>query len=74
MAEFGQDFHATLVKAVSNNNTLHLCDLSASKVSGSAKDKSMVWLCFEDANKYALLLAGLQFLSRVLPMERSRFI
>lgn len=33
MAEFGQFFHATLVKAVSVNNTLHLCDLSTYKVS-----------------------------------------
>ncbi|TKS81133.1 Kelch repeat and BTB domain-containing protein 3 [Collichthys lucidus] len=32
MAEFGQFFHATLVKAVSVNNTLHLCDLSTYKV------------------------------------------
>ncbi|CAG00911.1 unnamed protein product, partial [Tetraodon nigroviridis] len=32
VAEFGQFFHATLVKAVSNNNTLHLCDLSTYKV------------------------------------------
>ncbi|XP_076592003.1 kelch repeat and BTB domain-containing protein 3 [Chaetodon auriga] len=31
-AEFGQFFHATLVKAVSINNTLHLCDLSTYKV------------------------------------------
>lgn len=55
VAEFGQFFHATLVKAVSNNNTLHLCDLSTYKVSRSAKDRSMVWLCFKDANKYAAL-------------------
>ncbi|XP_045067450.1 kelch repeat and BTB domain-containing protein 3-like, partial [Coregonus clupeaformis] len=32
LAEFGQFFHATLVKAVSVNNTLHLCDLSMYKV------------------------------------------
>ncbi|XP_028275991.1 kelch repeat and BTB domain-containing protein 3 [Parambassis ranga] len=32
VAEFGQFFHATLVKAVSINNTLHLCDLSTYKV------------------------------------------
>lgn len=32
VAEFGQFFHATLVKAVSINNTLHLCDLSTHKV------------------------------------------
>lgn len=32
VAEFGQFFHATLVKAVSVNNTLHLCDLSTYKV------------------------------------------
>ncbi|XP_058489557.1 kelch repeat and BTB domain-containing protein 3 [Solea solea] len=32
MAEFGQFFHATLVKAVSIQNTLHLCDLSTYKV------------------------------------------
>ncbi|MEQ2225646.1 hypothetical protein ILYODFUR_019616 [Ilyodon furcidens] len=31
VAEFGQFFHATLVKAVSINNTLHLCDLSTYK-------------------------------------------
>lgn len=33
VAEFGQFFHATLVKAVSISNTLHLCDLSTYKVS-----------------------------------------
>ncbi|XP_006802137.1 kelch repeat and BTB domain-containing protein 3 [Neolamprologus brichardi] len=32
VAEFGQFFHATLVKAVSINKTLHLCDLSTYKV------------------------------------------
>uniref|UniRef100_A0A6Q2YRZ0 BTB domain-containing protein n=1 Tax=Esox lucius TaxID=8010 RepID=A0A6Q2YRZ0_ESOLU len=32
VAEFGQFFHATLVKAVSVNHTLHLCDLSTYKV------------------------------------------
>ncbi|TWW77376.1 BTB domain-containing protein 3 [Takifugu flavidus] len=32
VAEFGQFFHAILVKAVSNNDTLHLCDLSTYKV------------------------------------------
>uniref|UniRef100_A0A8C6TX46 Kelch repeat and BTB (POZ) domain containing 3 n=1 Tax=Neogobius melanostomus TaxID=47308 RepID=A0A8C6TX46_9GOBI len=32
VAEFGQFFHATLVKTVSINNTLHLCDLSTYKV------------------------------------------
>ncbi|XP_034404603.1 kelch repeat and BTB domain-containing protein 3 [Cyclopterus lumpus] len=32
VAEFGQFFHATLVKSVSINNTLHLCDLSTYKV------------------------------------------
>ncbi|KAM9853512.1 kelch repeat and BTB domain-containing protein 3 [Aulostomus maculatus] len=32
VAEFGQFFHATLVKAVSVHNTLHLCDLSTYKV------------------------------------------
>ncbi|XP_029026399.1 kelch repeat and BTB domain-containing protein 3 [Betta splendens] len=32
VAEFGQFFHATLVKAVSIHNTLHLCDLSTYKV------------------------------------------
>uniref|UniRef100_A0A672Z493 Kelch repeat and BTB (POZ) domain containing 3 n=1 Tax=Sphaeramia orbicularis TaxID=375764 RepID=A0A672Z493_9TELE len=32
VAEFGQFFHATLVKAVSIKNTLHLCDLSTYKV------------------------------------------
>ncbi|XP_033833071.1 kelch repeat and BTB domain-containing protein 3 [Periophthalmus magnuspinnatus] len=32
VAEFGQFFHARLVKAVSINNTLHLCDLSTYKV------------------------------------------
>ncbi|KAM6977431.1 kelch repeat and BTB domain-containing protein 3 [Aplochiton taeniatus] len=32
VAEFGQFFHATLVKAVSINDTLHLCDLSTYKV------------------------------------------
>ncbi|XP_056297675.1 kelch repeat and BTB domain-containing protein 3 [Pseudoliparis swirei] len=32
VAEFGHFFHATLVKSVSVNNTLHLCDLSTYKV------------------------------------------
>ncbi|RVE64672.1 hypothetical protein OJAV_G00128020 [Oryzias javanicus] len=32
VAEFGQFFHATLVKAVSIHDTLHLCDLSTYKV------------------------------------------
>ena len=32
VAEFGQFFHATLVKAVSIHHTLHLCDLSTYKV------------------------------------------
>ncbi|XP_068173487.1 kelch repeat and BTB domain-containing protein 3 [Antennarius striatus] len=32
VAEFGQFFHATLVKAVSVNNILYLCDLSTYKV------------------------------------------
>ncbi|XP_072318005.1 kelch repeat and BTB domain-containing protein 3 [Eucyclogobius newberryi] len=32
VAEFGQFFHARLVKAVAINNTLHLCDLSTYKV------------------------------------------
>ncbi|XP_054650015.1 kelch repeat and BTB domain-containing protein 3 isoform X1 [Dunckerocampus dactyliophorus] len=32
VAEFGQFFHATLVKAVSIHKTLHLCDLSTYKV------------------------------------------
>ncbi|KAM8853496.1 kelch repeat and BTB domain-containing protein 3 isoform 1-T2 [Synchiropus picturatus] len=32
VGEFGQFFHATLVKAVSIHNTLHLCDLSTYKV------------------------------------------
>ncbi|KAF0030530.1 hypothetical protein F2P81_017261 [Scophthalmus maximus] len=32
VAEFGQFFHATLIKAVSIHNTLHLCDLSTYKV------------------------------------------
>nr|XP_019943722.1 PREDICTED: kelch repeat and BTB domain-containing protein 3 isoform X2 [Paralichthys olivaceus] len=32
VAEFGQFFHATLVKAVSIDSTLHLCDLSTYKV------------------------------------------
>lgn len=47
VAEFGQFFHATLVKAVSNNNTLHLCDLSTYKVSPSAKNKSVDQLCLK---------------------------
>lgn len=33
VAEFGQFFHAMLVKAVSIHETLHLCDLSTYKVS-----------------------------------------
>ncbi|XP_043547772.1 kelch repeat and BTB domain-containing protein 3 [Chiloscyllium plagiosum] len=32
VAEFGQFFHATLVKAVSVNSTLYICDLSTYKV------------------------------------------
>ncbi|XP_067102951.1 kelch repeat and BTB domain-containing protein 3 [Osmerus mordax] len=32
VAEFGNFFHATLVKAVAVNDTLHLCDLSTYKV------------------------------------------
>nr|XP_006628173.2 PREDICTED: kelch repeat and BTB domain-containing protein 3 [Lepisosteus oculatus]XP_015196704.1 PREDICTED: kelch repeat and BTB domain-containing protein 3 [Lepisosteus oculatus] len=32
VAEFGQFFHATLVKAVPVNNTLYICDLSTYKV------------------------------------------
>ncbi|KAL0973101.1 hypothetical protein UPYG_G00198990 [Umbra pygmaea] len=32
VAEFGQFFHATLVKAVSIKHTLHICDLSTYKV------------------------------------------
>ncbi|XP_034081491.1 LOW QUALITY PROTEIN: kelch repeat and BTB domain-containing protein 3 [Gymnodraco acuticeps] len=32
VAEFGQFFHATLVKAVSIDNTLHICDLSTYKI------------------------------------------
>ncbi|KAM4589191.1 kelch repeat and BTB domain-containing protein 3 isoform 1-T1 [Fundulus diaphanus] len=42
MAEFGQFFHATLVKAVSVNNTLHLCDLSTYKVYSFCPETS-VW-------------------------------
>lgn len=45
VAEFGQLFHAILVKAVSNNDTLHLCDLSTYKVSQSEEDKP--FFCFE---------------------------
>lgn len=37
VAEFGQFFHATLVKSMSINNTLHLCDLSTYKVSEQLK-------------------------------------
>ena len=33
VAEFGQFFHAKLIKAVSIHETLHLCDLSTYKVS-----------------------------------------
>ncbi|OCT57578.1 hypothetical protein XELAEV_180032914mg, partial [Xenopus laevis] len=32
VAEFGQFFHATLIKAVPVNNTLYICDLSTYKV------------------------------------------
>ncbi|XP_016532409.1 kelch repeat and BTB domain-containing protein 3 isoform X2 [Poecilia formosa] len=42
VAEFGQFFHATLVKAVSINNTLHLCDLSTYKVYSFCPETS-VW-------------------------------
>lgn len=41
VAEFGQFFHATLVKAVSINKTLHLCDLSTYKVSHQADLKGV---------------------------------
>lgn len=39
LAEFGQFFHATLVKAVSIHHTLHLCDLSTYKVSQRPRDE-----------------------------------
>uniref|UniRef100_A0A3Q3A4R6 Kelch repeat and BTB (POZ) domain containing 3 n=1 Tax=Kryptolebias marmoratus TaxID=37003 RepID=A0A3Q3A4R6_KRYMA len=42
VAEFGQFFHATLVKAVSISNTLHLCDLSTYKVYSFCPETS-VW-------------------------------
>ncbi|KAF7662156.1 hypothetical protein LDENG_00243870 [Lucifuga dentata] len=42
VAEFGQFFHATLVKAVSINDTLHLCDLSTYKVYSFCPETS-VW-------------------------------
>ncbi|KAM9318660.1 kelch repeat and BTB domain-containing protein 3 [Pholidichthys leucotaenia] len=42
VAEFGQFFHATLVKAVSIHDTLHLCDLSTYKVYSFCPETS-VW-------------------------------
>lgn len=42
VAEFGQFFHATLVKAVSVNMTLYLCDLSTYKVYSFCPD-TCVW-------------------------------
>ncbi|KAF4104511.1 kelch repeat and BTB domain-containing protein 3 isoform X1 [Onychostoma macrolepis] len=42
VAEFGQFFHATLVKSVSINDTLYLCDLSTYKVYSFCPD-SCVW-------------------------------
>ncbi|XP_043086357.1 kelch repeat and BTB domain-containing protein 3 [Puntigrus tetrazona] len=42
VAEFGQFFHATLVKSVSINHTLYLCDLSTYKVYSFCPD-SCVW-------------------------------
>lgn len=42
VAEFGQFFHATLVKAVAINETLYLCDLSTYKVYSFCPDTS-VW-------------------------------
>ncbi|RXN02426.1 kelch repeat and BTB domain-containing 3 [Labeo rohita] len=42
VAEFGQFFHATLVKSVSINNTLYLCDLSTYKVYSFCPD-TCVW-------------------------------
>ncbi|XP_051535475.1 kelch repeat and BTB domain-containing protein 3 [Myxocyprinus asiaticus] len=42
VAEFGQFFHATLVKAVSINETLYLCDLSTYKVYSFCPD-TCIW-------------------------------
>lgn len=42
VAEFGQFFHATLVKSVSVNDTLYLCDLSTYKVFSFCAD-ACVW-------------------------------
>ncbi|KAK2847128.1 hypothetical protein Q5P01_010127 [Channa striata] len=42
VVEFGHFFHATLVKAVSIHNTLHLCDLSTYKVYSFCPETS-VW-------------------------------
>ncbi|XP_066536772.1 kelch repeat and BTB domain-containing protein 3 [Hoplias malabaricus] len=42
VAEFGQFFHATLVKAVAINETLYLCDLSTYKVYSFCPD-TCVW-------------------------------
>ncbi|XP_028656226.1 kelch repeat and BTB domain-containing protein 3 [Erpetoichthys calabaricus] len=42
VAEFGQFFHATLVKAVPVNNTLYICDLSTYKVYSFCPD-TCVW-------------------------------
>lgn len=49
VAEFAHFFHATLIKAVCNEDTLHLCDLSTYKVSPAARDQSVLCLCFKDA-------------------------
>ncbi|XP_068122985.1 kelch repeat and BTB domain-containing protein 3 [Hyperolius riggenbachi] len=42
VAEFGQFFHATLIKAVPVNNTLYICDLSTYKVYSFCPD-TCVW-------------------------------
>lgn len=55
VAEFAQFFHATLVKAVCNEDALHLCDLSTYKVSPAAREGSVLCLCFRDADQNAAL-------------------
>ncbi len=71
VAEFGQFFHATLVKAVSINNTLHLCDLSTYKVSEPLQCEGILKNCslsfyWQDGLNNRILISlhpGLQFLS-----------
>lgn len=69
VAEFGQFFHATLIKAVSIHNTLHLCDLSTYKALTNESVDQSLHCSLKALKKIILFLAspflhpGLQFLS-----------